>query len=110
MAENEHFEGWAIVELFGHRRLGGYIRDVEVFGGVMCRIDVPTQEGQQVTQFYGGSAIFSLTPCSEEAARAVARFNDPAPVHRFELPPAPSPSGFVTDDPDGDQDDDEAPF
>ncbi len=35
------YEGWAIVELMGHRRLGGYVRQAEQFGVAMLRLDVP---------------------------------------------------------------------
>lgn len=35
------FEGWAILELMGHRRLGGYVSQAEMFGTAMLRIDVP---------------------------------------------------------------------
>lgn len=35
------FEGWAVLELMGHRRLGGYLREVEMGGGKMLRIDIP---------------------------------------------------------------------
>lgn len=38
---SEAYEGWAIVELMGHRRLGGYIRQAEQFGVAMLRLDVP---------------------------------------------------------------------
>lgn len=89
MATETAYEGWAILELMGHRRLGGYVREVEMFGAKSCRIDIPsaTKEGQvHATQFYGGSAIYCLTPCTEEAARTVARMNQPEPVQRWELP------------------------
>jgi hypothetical protein len=38
---DEPFEGWAIVELMGHRRLAGYVREVELAGAGMLRLDVP---------------------------------------------------------------------
>lgn len=87
------FEGWAMVEVFGHRRLGGMVRDVEMFGGRMCRIDEPElpattrkrwkygdDGGKEVeeavparqarTHFYGAGSIFSLTPCTQEVVLA----------------------------------------
>jgi hypothetical protein len=85
------FEGWAILELMGHRRLAG--RLTEVPGGALAgfiRIDVPG-EGDAVvaTQFYAPSAIYCVTPTTEETARAVAASSRPAPVQRWELPAAP---------------------
>lgn len=38
------FEGWAILELMGHRRLGGYVSEATVAGAGFLRIDVPGDE------------------------------------------------------------------
>ena len=64
----------------------GYVKEVEIAGGKMLRIDIPVQKddaGQDVTvtEFYGAAAIYCMTPCSEELARGrVTRYNDPRPV------------------------------
>jgi len=84
---------WAILEIMGHRRLGGFVREVEVAGCKMLRIDVPgvvhaSGVSLATTQFYGASSIFCLTPTSEEIARRVAQASQPTPVHPFELPAA----------------------
>jgi hypothetical protein len=138
------FESWAIVELMGHRRLGGYVRAVELAGAAMLRIDVPelaeprctcwshapesgNQEDHQAgcmlfapsgappsdiyaTQFYSASALYCLTPTTEQAARAIATRTRPTPAHRWELEPAPVRTGdveirdeFLEDDEDGQQ-------
>lgn len=92
MATETAYEGWAILELMGHRRLGGSVREVEMFGTKVCRIDIPsaTVTGRtHATQFYGGSSIYCLTPCTEETARAVAKMSQPEPVQRWELPAMP---------------------
>lgn len=68
MAEVE-FEGWAIVELMGHRQRGGYVKDVEMFGGKLLRIDIPVDQEKTVTEFYGCSALYALRPCTEEIVR-----------------------------------------
>lgn len=89
---SEAFNDWAILELLGHRRLGGRVQEVEMFGGKMCRIDVPDANDPtktHATQFYSTAAIYCLTPCSEDTARKVAAINQPAPVQRWELPAAP---------------------
>lgn len=93
MAETP-FDGWCVVELMGHRRLGGKVSAVEFGGTQLLRVDVPG-EGDTVaaTQFYGASAIYCLTPCSEEAARAVAARNVVEPVSRWELPRLPARDG-----------------
>lgn len=88
MSDSEKpYEGWAIVELMGHRRLAGLVSQAEQFGVAMLRVDVPGENGEvSATQFYGGSSIYCLTPTTEEIARAVALRNRPEPVARWELP------------------------
>lgn len=60
---------FAVVEIFGHRRLAGRVKEVEQFGTKMLRIDIPT-EGDFAkgftTQLYGGGSLFSVTPCTLE--------------------------------------------
>ncbi len=74
------FEGWAMLELMGHRRRIGFIKEVEMFGGKLLRIDIPV-EGGDVTEFYGCSSVYALRPVSEEVARdAAKRGSDPRPV------------------------------
>lgn len=81
------FEGWAVIEVLGHRRLAGYVTDVAMFGTAMCRIDIPGEDGATLgTQYYSGNSLFSVTPCSEEVARAVAKQNQPRPVQTWEMP------------------------
>ncbi len=82
MAElpEQAFEGWAMLELMGHRQRIGYVREAEMFGGKLLRIDIPV-EGGDVTEFYGCSSVYALRPCSEEIARDSAKhYGDPRPV------------------------------
>lgn len=93
------YEGWAILELMGHRRLGGRVSQVEQYGAPMLRIDIPGEAGEDVaTQFYGGGSIYCLTPTTEDVARAVALRNQPAPVQRWELPALPTREQAITED------------
>ncbi|MCG8595633.1 MAG: hypothetical protein MI785_14895 [Kiloniellales bacterium] len=88
---------WAVVEIMGHRRHAGLCEEVQRFGSTMLRIDVyRTGDAAPVqTFFYGGSAIFSYSLCTESDARRIA---DSA----FSLrPPAVRRLGY-----DGDDDDD----
>lgn len=80
------FEGWCILELMGHRRLAGYVREVTLAGAGFLRLDVPAAENATAaTQLYPPSSVYCLTPVTEEIARSVARTNRPEPVHRWEL-------------------------
>ena len=85
-AEKPPFEGWAILELMGHRRLGGYVSEATVAGAGFLRIDVPGEDGPTATQFYSPSSVYCLTPVTEDMARVVAARNQPEPVQRWELP------------------------
>ena len=116
---SEHGEiGWAILDKYGHTRLGGYITEEQRFGGTVGRIDIPMADGSTMTQFFGANSFFGLTPVSEEVARAVAARSQPEPVHRYELPRALMPAPEETqrdmyrEDPDDNDPvkDDEGPF
>jgi len=104
--KGEAYEGWAIVELMGHRRLGGQVSQAEQYGTVMLRIDVPRADGSATTHFFGGSSLYGVHPTTEEMARMVAERNDPSPVQRWELqPPVLMPDGAppVDDDAHADE-------
>lgn len=98
MAE-EGFEGWAILELMGHRRLAGHLSEQEIGGTNMLRIDVPKADGDGnvATQFDSSAAVYCITPTTEEMARVVARHSQPAPVSRYELTPPGLPRAIVRD-------------
>jgi len=111
MAE-EPFEGWAILELMGHRRLAGFVSEATIGGGSFLRLDVPKGEdgGSEAvaTQFYSPSAVYCITPTTEDIARKVAGISaSPFPVTRFELAAA---RGDVELGHGDGCDDDEEPF
>ena len=92
-----NFAGWALLEIFGHQQIAGYVT-TEAYGqAVMFRVDVPglpareriaeksgysmaagrflsegdlvrEEPAQGYTKLYGAGAIYALTPCTEEAA------------------------------------------
>jgi len=86
--QNSAYEAWSIIELMGHRRLGGFVREVQVAGAGFFRVDVPGDvEGEtHSTQFYPPASVYCLTPVSEAAARIVAKSSRPQPVSQWELP------------------------
>jgi hypothetical protein len=108
---SESFEGWTIWEIMGHRRLGGYVREVELAGAGFLRIDIPGDgDGSYATQYYPPASVYGLTPCSEAAARAVALRNRPEPVQRWELPEAAMVREEQLRDDDDNPDDDDRSF
>ena len=85
------YEGWAIVDLFGHVKLAGKASEAQQYGTTMLRIDVPSVDGSPAfTRFIGGSAIYSLTPTTQELAEGVIRRQRPEPVSRFDFQLAPA--------------------
>lgn len=85
---------WAVVELMGHRQEVGRISEAEAAGCKFLRVDTP-----RGVRFYSGSAIYAITPTTEESCRARFGwlFDDPA----GELEPVSSLAGLV-DEPDFD--------
>jgi hypothetical protein len=104
------YEGWAIVELFGHVKLAGQVREAVQYGTRMLRLEVPAIDGRPgFTTFKGGGALYALTPCSEEVARALLKRLRPEPVARYEigLPPQLEPvrdAEVAAEDADDDDD------
>jgi len=98
------YEGWAIVELFGHVRLAGKISEADQYGVKMLRVDVPEVDGRPAfTTFKGGSALYAVTPTTEEIALHVIRQSRPAPISPYDLPsraalPAPKDAELIDED------------
>lgn len=82
MAGTNTFDQWALVEVMGHQRIAGRVTEAEIGGCKFVRVDVPeTQTGQALTKYLGPSAIYAITPITEETARAFAAQCDPEPVN-----------------------------
>jgi hypothetical protein len=87
MAENK-FETWGILELFGHKRLAGQIREQTIGSATMIRIDVPAVGDQkEFTKLYGPSAIYGITPTDEITARAAAEAWRERPLDYYTIQP-----------------------
>jgi hypothetical protein len=89
MAEkNSQFEEWAMLELFGHQRLAGLVTEVQLGGASFVRVDVPEdgkKKGWKLTKMYNPSAIYSITPVTEETARMVAKGCTGEPITRWDV-------------------------
>lgn len=116
---SQPFEGWAIVELMGHRRLAGFVTEQTLAGVGFLRLDIVGKQTKVdeddgpdvalhggfeggVTQFYSPSAVYCITPTTQDIAVTLGRRSAPAPVSRYELEPARS---TVVDDDHIDDDD-----
>lgn len=87
----DKFDTWAIVELMGHRKIGGRVTEQIIAGAPLLRIDVPEVPGQPgFTQFYGAASIYCLTPTTEEIAKKFAAYRREQPVNPYELRALPA--------------------
>ena len=82
----EKLDTWAVVEMFGHKKLAGKVSEHQVGSAALIRVDVPETlvqrrdgvHGEKVkqpgyTKLVGPGSIYCITPCSEEVARAAAQ-------------------------------------
>jgi hypothetical protein len=89
-ANGRGLDGWALVELFGRQRIVGRISTQQVGVAALIRVDVPdlTKDGKVVrdgfTRFFGPGAIYSITPVTESAVRALLPMLEGSPVKEWE--------------------------
>lgn len=80
------FEGWCIVELFGHQQIAGKVSEKSMFGTTLMRIEVPaTSERPAFTKFYGGGAVYAITPVEQAVAVAMAEALNEPPIQEWRL-------------------------
>lgn len=73
-------ELWAIVEVMGHAKYAGRVSEYAGLGVPLIRVEVPSVNDRPAFEkLLGASAIFRITPCTEEAARTAA--------HQFRVEP-----------------------
>lgn len=93
MNEEQSFKAWCIVELFGHVTLAGYVSEHTIGGASFIRLDVPAVDGQaEFTKLLGASAIYSITPTSEDVARSAIAHIRARPVNVYYLPEPKAPA------------------
>lgn len=85
--QQQPFEQWAVVELFGHQRIAGKVTEQTIGGCSFVRVDVPALDTSTVTRYgrvetipaapgftklYGNGAIYGMTFVTEDTAKAAA--------------------------------------
>lgn len=111
--QQSRFDGWAIVEVFGHQRFAGHVT-TEAYGqAVMWRVDVPEipaedrtlehaewigsqtvpagtivrdEAVQGYSKLFGAGAIYCVTPTTEQAAMKAVRAMVARPLKLVKLP------------------------
>jgi hypothetical protein len=90
------FEGWAIAELFGRRRLAGYVRaDAPLLQATRLQIDIYAGDAGQPAATMGVPyPVYCLTSCTEALARRLGAdtLASSMPVAQWELTPAQPPA------------------
>jgi hypothetical protein len=82
---SSELKSWCLCELFGHQRIVGFLSQQTFGTGVLFRVDVPDllKDGEVkrvgFTRYFGLSAIYSITPISEELVRQLLPSIDGTP-------------------------------
>jgi hypothetical protein len=111
---SNQLDGWAVIEVFGHAKYAGYITTEAYGSAVLFRVDVPALEARErvtkqpgyvggryvpagatviegavtgYTKLLGVSAIFSITPCTEEVVLRVVEEIQARPLMSVDVPP-----------------------
>lgn len=100
MSDQDKFDSWAVVELFGHNQIAGRVTEASIGGCSFLRVDVPEQPALPAeryfgerpavppyTRYFGQGAIYALNPCTEAAARRVAASIRARPAIPFDPEP-----------------------
>lgn len=84
--EQEKFDLWCLVELFGHSQIVGKCTEQNIAGANMLRVDVPSTNGQpSFTRFLSAGAIYAINPVSEEVAKQIAENLQIQPVSVWDV-------------------------
>lgn len=91
------FEGYAIVELMGHNVIAGFVSEQTIAGAALLRIDVPQidEEHPGFTKFFAPSALYGITPTTEEVARHAAAKLRVRPISPYVVPVPPAQNQLV---------------
>jgi len=98
---SESFEQFAIVELMGCVVFAGLVTEQVIGGQSFVRLDVPETPGQPAfTKFFGGSAIYCITPCDQTTAQlAVDRLRShPVDLWKLQIPELPQANPYDSED------------
>src|SRR3990167_11451907 len=107
MSEPNDIQMYAMVELFGHAKIAGLVTEQVIAGQSFLRVDPPPLPGiPSFTRFFGPSAVYSLTPVSQDVAEAMAKVIQIKPVETYYLPASSSTSEDEDDDEEEEGDED----
>jgi hypothetical protein len=86
MSEAAEFKTWAIVEVMGHVEYAGFVTAETIAGSAMLGVDVPeVNDRAAFTKYLATGALYGITPCSEETARARAERIRAIPFRAYDI-------------------------
>ncbi len=86
MEAEQKFELWCVVNLFGHQRLAGLVTEQMIAGAGFIRLDIPETKIQpKFTRFVSPSAIYDITPVTEEVAKVMAENIQAKPIEIWDI-------------------------
>jgi hypothetical protein len=84
--QQEKFETWAILELFGHQKLAGLVSEHVIAGAAFIRVDVPETPTQPpFTRFLNASAIYAINPVDKDTAGVIADNLGKKPIDAWDI-------------------------
>ena len=88
MSTTEQESGfWAVVELFGHQQIAGFVSSQTIGGETFVRVDVPeTPKQNPWSKLFGKGAIYAITPMAEDLVKQKASVLEVAPLTAWDLP------------------------
>lgn len=90
-AQQPELKAWSLVELFGHQRIVGWVTVDPIDFPGMIRVDVPDLmkdgkvEREGFTRYFGRSALYSVTPVTEQTVRELLPHVNGHPARPVEL-------------------------
>lgn len=77
---------WALVSLFGHNQIAGRVSTYSLGGASFILVSVPPTTTQQAfSKMFNPSAIYDITPMSEETVRGIAESLKKAPMPVWDI-------------------------
>ena len=84
--QQEKFDIWCLVELFGHSRIAGRVQEKTIGGAAFLQIDVPeTDHNPAFTRILNPSAVYALNPVTEDVARHYANNLNSQPINAWDV-------------------------
>jgi hypothetical protein len=128
------FSGWAIVEMFGHQKVAGFVTTEHYGQAALFRVDCPSLDAREFelkrpeyagaeylpagskvqrpaepgfSKLVGPGAVYSINPCTEEVVREFIESSRRLPLIVLSRPAA---AVAQIEAQDGDDDDDDSDF